>query len=286
MTKRIETLVDDMNKVIDGEGGWDNLVHSGFISNLSDTVKDRLKKEDKTEAYRPTLRMSNLGVPCERKLWYHCNQPEGRQLLRPEVKFKFLFGDIIEEVILGLAKAAGHTVEGEQDELRINGIVGHRDAVIDGMTVDVKSASSRSFDKFKKGQLKENDPFGYVSQLSSYVFAGRDDPLVLDKSRGAFLVVDKQHGHICLDVHDLSEEVRTKEQEVDYLKGMVKMPTPPDRGFQPIPDGKSGNRKLPLNCAYCDFKHVCHPNLRTFLYSYGPQYLTTVKREPNVREVR
>jgi hypothetical protein len=43
--------------------------------------------------------------------------------------------------------------------------------VIDGVTVDVKSASKYGFEKFLKHNLREDDPFGYISQLSSYVYA-------------------------------------------------------------------------------------------------------------------
>src|SRR6266849_6159935 len=40
-----------------------------------------------------------------------------------------------------MAKAAGHEVLGEQDELTLDGVVGHRDCVIDGCIVDVKTTS-------------------------------------------------------------------------------------------------------------------------------------------------
>ena len=80
---------------------------------------------------------------------------------------------MIEELVLSLAKASGHKVEGEQSKLNVHGVKGHRDAVIDGMTVDVKSCSSYAYKKFKEGKLKDDDPFGYISQLSSYVYAGK-----------------------------------------------------------------------------------------------------------------
>lgn len=59
----------------------------------------------------------------------------------------------------------------------------------------------------------------------------------------------------------------------------------PERAFQPEPDGKSGNMKLGLQCSYCNMKHACYPNLRTFIYSNGPRYLTTVVKTPDVPEV-
>ena len=51
---------------------------------------------------------------------------------------------MIEELILTIAESSGHTVTGQQDRMRINDLAGHRDAVIDGMTIDVKSASPPS----------------------------------------------------------------------------------------------------------------------------------------------
>ena len=83
--------------------------------------------------------MSSIGQPCERKLYYEVNSPEDAEELRPEVYMKFLFGDLTELLLLFLAEASGHTVEGTQDEQDIVGIKGHRDAVIDGTLVHVSS---------------------------------------------------------------------------------------------------------------------------------------------------
>ena len=89
------------------------------------------------------------------------------------------------------------------------------------MTVDVKSCSSYAFKKFKEGSLRDNDAFGYISQLSSYVYAGKDDPLVTDKTHGAFLAVDKVSGEMCLDVYDFTEDLETKEAEMLSDKELV-----------------------------------------------------------------
>jgi hypothetical protein len=245
---------------------------------LAKQIASRLIREKR----EPSLRMSNMGKPCKRQLWYEVNGYDGEEF-RAEHYLKFLYGDIIEELLLFLAEQAGHTVEGRQDELEIEGIKGHRDAVIDGLTVDVKSASSYSFRKFKEGLDPEEDAFGYLGQLGSYVHTGRDDPLVTDKSRGAFLVADKTLGHITLDVHDYPE--CDFESEYAETKRVMELDEPPDRGFQPEVDGKSGNLKLGVNCSYCAFKETCYPELRTFLYSTKPVYLVKVVRTPNVPEL-
>lgn len=283
MSKTIDTLVDDIYQVVERNGGWDATVSHLFADTLTSTVSSRLEPEE--EERKPSLRMSNIGHPCKRKLWYDLNSDESEEI-RPDTKLKFLFGDILEDLLIALAVAAGHEVTGTQDEMNIGDIKGHRDCVIDGVTVDIKSASSFAFKKFQGNRLREDDAFGYISQLSSYVYAAKDDPLVTDKTGGAFLVIDKQHGYICLDYYDLTPEVANKASEVDLTISIVSKPTPPERGFAPQPDGKSGNMKLGVNCSYCIHKHTCHPDLRTFLYSTGPRYLTTVNKTPNVMEIK
>ena len=280
--KHINTLVEDIYKVIDTNGGWDSTVTKFFAERVADTVKRRL--EDEPEEGRPTLRMSNLGSPCRRKLWYQVNESTSAEPLRPNERLKFLYGDLLEDLLISLAIAAGHEVSGLQTTMEIDGIKGHRDCVIDGVTVDVKSASSFSFKKFKEHGLREDDPFGYIEQLSSYVYAAKDDPLVTNKFEGAFLVIDKQHGHIVLDKYNFAKEIINKQAKVREVKTVVGLPSPPPRDFSDEPMGKSGNMKLCTQCSYCAFKDKCWPEVKTYIYSTGPVYLTRVVKEPKVNE--
>lgn len=281
-TKKIDTLVDDMNEVIKGHGGWDATIGSIMAGRIALSANQRFSQPQEPRGY---LSLSSIGTPCQRKLWYKINQTTDAEPLQANALLKFFFGDMIEELVLAIAKAAGHDVQGEQDRLDVHGIKGHRDAVIDGMTVDVKSASPYSFKKFKEGDLRESDPFGYISQLSSYVYAGKDDPLVTDKTRGAFLVIDKVNGHICLDTYDFTEELKNKEQEMLDTKAMVAGPIPEGR-IPPVPQSKtSPNTKLDMTCSYCEFNKVCWPEVRTFLYSTGPVHLVDVVNEPRAFEV-
>lgn len=282
MSKNINTLVEDINQVIKGKGGWTEAVNEYFMQTMGEAATRRLTPS--TEPRAKTLRMSNIGSPCKRKLWYYLNLPEHEQDLPAHTHLKFMYGEIIENLILSLAKAAGHTVEGEQDEIVVDGIVGHRDAVIDGVTIDVKSASSPSFKKFEKNELRVDDPFGYIQQLTGYVYGAKDDPLVTDKTGGAFLVMDKTLGHICLDYYDLTPELHLFPSRLVATKMMATMKTEPHREFDPVPDGKSGNMKLPAACSYCDYKWNCWKGLRGFAYSNGPTYLTKVINLPKVPE--
>ena len=290
MTKTLSTIVEDIYAVITDKGGWDETVNEYFLTHIGETMMSRLASPDQP---RGTLRMSSIGQPCARRLWYSVNMdPTTGEPLRSATHLLFLYGDILEDLILALAVAAGHSVEGRQDELEVLGVKGHRDAVIDGVTIDVKSASPFSFKKFKGGLTDADDGFGYLGQLPGYVHAAKDDPLVTDKDTGAFLVINKVNGELCLDVHDFKKDGRLDEIEDLYASRIESSgkPTPPSRGFSPQPDGKSGNEKLGFNCSYCEYKKTCHPGLRTFLYAgpngAAPRFLTTVVNEPKVMEVK
>lgn len=280
--KTIDTLVADIQEVL-LKGS--QLPQGGLPEKYGTLFANFLKTRywPSEEKRKGALRMSNLGKP-DRQLWYEVNMPEVAEPMPPGAFMKFAFGDVIELLLLFLAEAAGHKVEGTQDEQEINGVKGHRDAVIDGVVVDAKSASSYAFKKFAEGRLEQDDPFGYVDQIQSYLFAGQTDPIVTNKEEAAFLVVDKQLGHICLDKHERKKIPYDK--IVDHKRALVQQKDPPKRCFDPVPDGKSGNLALGVNCSYCGYKKTCWPGLRTFIYSTGPRYLVEVKNEPKVPEVR
>lgn len=276
--KTIETLIPDIQELLVKGVEVSDEDAKAFGDKMSELVKTRLKREPR----EGTLRMSNVGKP-NRQLWYEVNMPELSEDLHPNSYLKFLYGDLIEELLLFLAVQAGHKVEGHQDELEIEGIKGHRDAVIDGVTTDFKSASPFSFKKFQQGLKPEQDPFGYISQINNYIEAGQDDPLVTEKDKGAFFVAQKVTGDLTLDVHRKSPVPAA--EIIKYKKEMVTQAEPPERCYEDEPMGTSGNRKLGLNCSYCNYKRECWPGLRTFLYANGPVFLTKVVLEPKVPEV-
>lgn len=282
MSKKLDTIVEDIYRVVEGKGGWDATVTEFFSSSLSSIAEARFSQEQIPRDY---LSLSGIGSPCDRRLWYKINQTESSEPLTAEALGTFFYGDLLEALILSLAKAAGHSVEGMQDRVEVFGIPGSRDAVIDGVTVDVKSASKYGFEKFRKHNLREDDPFGYISQLSSYVYAGKDDPLVKNKTEGAFLVVQKDRFKLCLDRYDFTEEIAKKEEEIERVKKLVAGSIPEDR-IPPVPQSKtSENTVLSTTCGYCDFRKVCWPEARTFLYSTGPVFMVDVVNEPRVTEL-
>lgn len=278
MTKQLNTLVDDIyslfNPNVGHEPNEENL--DNFCENLKELLKVRLSQRD---GLGDTIRFSSLGKK-DRQLWYDANGFE-KEELTAKTYFKFLYGDVIEQLVLFLCKEAGHEVTHEQAEIEADGVFGHIDAIIDGVVVDVKSASPYAYKKFKDGTLFENDSFGYVPQISGY-----SEELTPGRG-GAFLAFDKVHGDICILTVGGSITADYKPRpRIAYLKEMVLQPSPPERCYSDVEDGKSGNRKLGTECGYCGHKNRCWPGLRGFAYSNGPRWLTVVHKTPDVPEIK
>ena len=281
MSKKIETLPEDIYDLLDkGE----HISTEANLMMLGDDIRYAVDHSlQQSKALKPIIRASSIGKACDRQQWYDLHGFEGIPL-QSHTRLMFLYGHVIEALLLFLAKEAGHTVEREQEEVEVYGIKGHIDAVIDGVVVDVKSTSPRSFDKFKDGTLATDDPFGYVKQIDFY-------KLGLDE-RGGFLAMDKQNGHLCwYEVKGIPTGV---EKRIKTLKRLEKEDTPePERvgKYVDVPDGKSGNRTLCVECKYCSHKLSCWADandgkgLRVFMYSSGPKFLTEVAKLPKVDEV-
>lgn len=278
MIKKLETLVEDIGNILVHETKVSDEEAEQFGKSVSEVIARRLR-----EGPLPSnsLRMSNLGTKCLRKLWYTVNQPEKAEPLHWTTRLKFLYGDLIEELVLFLSGIAGHSVTERQGELNFNGIKGHRDGKVDGVLVDVKSASGYGFRKFQQGLSDGDDAFGYRTQLASYKKADEAE----QDSVGAFIAVNKETGEICVDVH---EDLPTEDIPgiIERAKQAVSLPEPPERGYGPEPDGKSGNEKLATPCSYCQWKATCWPNVRGWAYSGGPRFLVKVVREPDVPEFK
>lgn len=285
--KELSALPDDIYALFNPDE--DHVVNEenleSFAQNLKDLMRLRLRAAPEV---RTPLRFSSLGKP-NRQIWYDAHPIEGgvlpngspaKEALRPQTYVKFLYGDIIEQMLLFLTKEAGHTVEMEQAEVEVDGVLGHIDAKIDGVIVDVKSASPFGYQKFKKNEVVSDDPFGYVAQLSGYA------SVLTPSQPAAWLANDKVAGDICISIlpsvvidhHDPAERIKE-------LKDVVESEEVPELCHQPVADGKSGNQKLGTACSYCSHKFRCHPSLRIFLYSTGPKFFTQILKEPKVDEI-
>jgi hypothetical protein len=229
------------------------------------------------------LRLSSVGKP-DRQIYNDYHGIE-REKLQGPTHIKFLYGHLTEAMLLALVKLSGHKVEDEQKSCRVAGVNGSMDCTIDGHLVDIKSASSYGFKKFKEGRLPWDDPFGYIGQIKAYAHSEQNNNV-------GWLAMDKQNGTLCwlgYDLNNLSEELEPLlgydiEARVMELKKLVEGNTPP-LCYDEVPDGKSGNMKLSSGCSYCPYKHQCWPDLRTFLYSTGSKYLTKVDTTPRVVEL-
>jgi hypothetical protein len=277
---QISSLINDVQNILKRKDGW---FTDGLALTLGQEVARKLQQSFRPHESNPTLRLSQLGPRCPRALWHSIHTPELAEALPAWAENKFAFGHIVEAWALTLAKAAGHKVEGEQDELYVDGIRGHRDAVVDGCVVDVKSCSSRAFQKFKDKTLGQNDSFGYLDQLDAYLVGSLHDPLVTNKEVGYLWAIDKQLGHMCLYEHHLRRG--SIEDRIKTYKEFVARGKPPECTCGTRDSGKSGNIELDVRASYSAYKYSCFPRLRTFLYSDGPRYLTHVARKPDVTEI-
>jgi hypothetical protein len=281
LSKDIFTLESDINEVIKRKGGWTKTIEEFFKEQVGSAASRRFLPSSEERTQR--LRMSNIGHPCTRKLWYDLNTTYTTEF-SPSTELKFLFGDMLEALVVSLVKASGHDIKYLQGQVEVEGIKGSMDCIIDGMVIDVKSASSQSFLKFKNHNLEEDDPFGYLTQLTGYVTGASELGLTEYKRSGGFLAIDKQFGHIVLDIYDLSKRVDGLTERIRSVKSDTSGPTPPPRAFEDQEAGKSGNRKLGTQCSYCQHKKTCWPGLQEFAYSRGPVFLTTVVKEPLLKE--
>jgi len=283
--KHIDTIAIDIKKLIANiANGTPAPITEENMNDFLNNVKEAMiawNTPPKKEKYDGTLRMSILGKPA-RQLWYDKFSPKETKEYDASNNLKFLYGHIIEHLILYLAELSGHKVEDRQKKVKVDGVNGHMDAKVDGEVCDVKSASSFSFKKFKNGELLNDDPFGYHAQLSGYEEAeGTKD--------GGFLVADKSSGDICFykpedlakpDTRSLIKDLNTK----------LASDTPPERCYE-LKTEKNGNKILPVGCQFCIHKFECYSDvnkgkgLRVFKYSNKNVFMADVVKEPNVEDI-
>lgn len=277
-----DTLIDDIYKLLETKKIPEDVNIDYLIHEFGESMKKIMKRQlSEYKSDNRTLRLSNVGkTPLY--LWNLMRGTE-KEEMTPNMHLKFMYGHIIEEMLLFLVKASGHKVTDEQKRCEVAGVVGHMDGRIDGTLMDVKSTSSYSFKKFKDGTLVDNDAFGYIDQLKAYAKSEGDTKI-------AWLAMDKQNGHLTWLEYDLENTDHPKlkediEQKIIDLKKAVESDTAPDLCYDSEEDGKSGNQKLSLGCSYCQYKKACYPELRTFLYYNGPKHLVKVVNEPKVPEI-
>lgn len=277
--KTIDTLIQDIYQLVNDQvaplhsGVFGLNVDNGYMRQLTPRTKVR---EDKKFYF------SEIGEQCGRKLWWKYHGGVSAASLPAATRIKFMYGDMLEELVLQLARDSGHEVCDEQKEVRytINDegwiVSGRLDASIDGEVVDVKSVTKYSEQKFHGGLV--DDPFNYFSQLNGYACT--------EKKQASFLTIQKELGHI----HrfpiepDLAHWEQVTRNAVKTVSGEL-----PTTRYDLQPQSKtSKNEKLCVQCSYCDFKKVCWADanggegLKGYSYSDKVVWLANVVDEPRV----
>lgn len=237
-----------------------------------------------TEPRTGALRLSGIGKPLRQQ--YNQYHGVAAEEIKGSTYIKFLYGHLIEAMLVSLARLSGHSVTEQQKTVKVAGVTGHIDGKIDGLLVDIKSASSKGFKKFSNNTLHKDDPFGYIGQLKAYAHAE-------DAKEFGWLAMDKTTGQLSLLLYDSEDKSADYAEALDYdivehiesVKRAMVSETPPPKCYRDVPVGKSGNRGLDIGCSFCAYKHDCWPDLRVFEYANYTQYLTVVDREPRAVEI-
>jgi len=284
--KKLSSLVPDIYAVLDSLTDGAELdiseeTYEEFGKEMADALKHWATPQDRSS--KANLRMSNIGKP-ERRLWYDAHtSSDTTEKLAPNTQIKFLYGHLLEVLLLFFVKLSGHKITSMQKEITVNGIKGHMDCKIDGEVVDVKTASGYAFKKFQSGGLSDDDPFGYLAQLAGYEEAE-------GTSKGGFLVMNKETGELCTYIPDDLEKPNIVSR-IERVKKLIVADTPPDFCYEDVAEGLSGNMKLAKGCGWCPHKIECHKGandgqgLKAYSYAKGPVYFTKVVKQPKVEEI-
>jgi hypothetical protein len=246
--------------------------------NFNGGKHDERRRNDKKNG---KLYASSFGLP-PRRLWFSVHGEPVK--LSASDRIRFLYGHILESLVMLFAEEAGHNVTEQQKRVSVGNVSGKKDGRIDGVTVDVKSASSFSFKKFAKGEFligdEDSDPFGYKYQIGLYMKAGGDD-------KGAFVVINKENGEIVVNVLDKDFDVPDVEAKIEEANHILEHDHPPEGKCYPdVPRGKSGNYVLHKLCTFCDFRDQCWADandgkgLFKHQYADGATYFTRLVKDP------
>ena len=131
-SKNLNTVVEDIYSTLE-------VLSEGININIDDKIADEFALKIKEallhwatpRSQTKGLRISNIGKPA-RQLWYDINADTEVQPHNAATQIKFLYGHLLEELILMLVRISGHTVTDEQKEVGVEGITGHMDCKIDG----------------------------------------------------------------------------------------------------------------------------------------------------------
>jgi len=259
----------------------DTVLSDEIIEQITNDVREALKKQFSKRDNTFRLRMSNIGRDyC--KLWFDKNEPESAIPRSTNFVINMMIGDIVEAVFKGLLVQSGVSFSNGEDVSMDLGegvvINGTPDLILDGKVDDIKSASPWSYtNKFKDfATLAESDSFGYVAQLGGYAKAAGVKPggwWVINKATGEFKYVSAGD----IDAEEVAENTRGLAARLAENKF--------ERCYEPIEETyrkkPTGNLILGKECGWCDYRYKCWPGLQEI-----PSLVSQAEEKPMVSYVK
>jgi hypothetical protein len=282
----LDTLVEDVYRLMKNKNSAKGVDTEAEIEKFGEAMKDLMRKEFSPSVPnyngRSGLRMSSIGKPL-RQQWFGLNK-YSKEKIDSKTLIKFMYGHVIEEMLLLFVRLSGHAVTDEQKLCNVGGIKGSMDCKIDGVVVDVKSTTKFGITKFENGSLAADDSFGYIDQIKAYAHSEGE-------RKWAWLAMDRDSGKLAVCQYDLddtehpyhshfSQDIEERVEEVKKHTGGEDMP---EQCSFPVEDGKSGNLKLSTMCGYCPYKKHCYPTLKVYATGSGPKFLTHVVKRPKYK---
>ena len=241
------------------------------IMDFANECRDAIDKQiNSRREFR--IRMSGLGRPICQQILEREKHVEDMDY---NAFFRFLFGDIVESVLVLIMEQADVEIVEKQKAVSLDiagqKILGTLDLILkDEMGVDkvwdVKSASEWAF-KFKYTgyggyeKIKEDDPFGYIMQGHLY---GEATGLPF----GGWIVVNKSSGQVAIvEAPDWQDEDR-KLYMADAEKRVKRLLDPDPKFVKPFKSEfetykvkgeeiRTGNKVLPKICGMCGHRSHC-----------------------------
>jgi len=259
----------------------DTVLSDEIIEQITNDVREALKKQFSKRDDKFRLRMSNIGRDyC--KLWYDKNEPENAIPRSTNFIINMMIGDIVEAIFKGLLVQSGVKFSNGEDVSMDLGagvtINGTPDLIMDGKVDDIKSASPWSYtNKFKDfDTLAESDSFGYVAQLGGYAKAAGVKPggwWVINKGTGEFKYVSAGD----INTEEVAENTRALAARLAENKF--------ERCYEPIEETyrkkPTGNLILGKECGWCDYRYKCWPGLQEM-----PSLVSQAEMKPMVAYVK
>ena len=252
-------IVNRINEFLNNQEGIINESLRYEVEKLTGVAFRRQFMDEKTDkAY--TLRLSSAGK-CPRQLAYayHGYEKKGKEI-DSRAKIIFFQGDLVEMMIVSLAKLAGcpiiatgfdqATVDFPLNDKTI--VKGHPDGLLihRGIwLIECKSMSSFAFTRFTKGEIDES----YRIQINVYLEALRLDKCVL-------IGMNKDSGV-------LHEMIVTKNSVlVEWAQKNLLVVLESTKENLPKPLFGANEKGLyPWNCLYCSYWGHCRPNAEKVL---------------------